>query len=745
MKDEPILGIDLGTTNSCIAIWKNRKVEVIPDFKSGNRIIPSIVGFIKNEILIGYPAKNQLIKNYKNTIINAKRLIGKNFNDTILQQDMKYLPFKIINSENKPKIEVEFKGKKETYLPEQILGLILTQLKHNAKAYLGYEINKVIITCPAYFNDLQRQATKDAGKIVGLNVVRIINEPTAAAIAYGFNKGGRKNQNILIFDLGGGTFDVTILNINGNNLNVISTCGDTHLGGEDFDNCILKYCINEFKNQTGINISNNQRAIIRLKVQCEKAKIHLSSNQEAFINIDALAEGEDFDIKINRSEFEELCKDYFNKLIPIIEKAIKDGKLTKDKINEIILVGGSTRIPKITEIIKKYFNKDPIKTLQPDEAVAIGAAIQGAIINNTINEGTENFLILKDVTPLSLGLELSNGEMDILIPRNTKIPCKKEAKYRTVKENQKIIKLKMFQGERKLAKENKYLGQCIISDIPPRPKGGVLITVVFEIDENGSVIMSAIGSSIGKSTNLKITMENVMNKETIDDLILKAKKMEYEDIKSIRYKTRKDIKTTAIERIDNNNKYSSVQLSLGIEILTGEMIYIIKRDSPIPVQNYYSYITEKDYQSEFLLKVYQGERLNAKRNFCLKTITIKIPSKRKGEVRIDITFILNNSNLLKVIAKVIDNYSYQNVIEDSISISTLDEDDVEDNIAVAQEMREDDKNEIETKKSKLKFENYVYSVKYKVDEMMEWIEEHKKEATQTYIDVLKKFKEDVLK
>ena len=308
--------------------------------------------------------------------------------------------------------------------------------KKNAEDFLGYEINKVIITCPAYFNDLQRKATQIAGKIAGLNVEKIINEPTAAALAYCFDKIDKKNKNILVFDLGGGTFDVTIVNINGSKLDVISTCGDTHLGGEDFDNCLLKYCIQEFKNNTGIDISNNQKAKIRLKVACEKAKIDLSSQIDTDIIIDSLSNGEDFIININRSLFEELCKEHFDKLMPIVLKSIKDGKLTKDKIDEIILVGGSTKIPIITEILKKFFGKEPKKNLQEQEVVAIGAAIQGAIINKIIDEGLK-ILILKDVIPLSLGLELSNGEMDILIPRNTKIPCQKEAKYKTSVEKSK--------------------------------------------------------------------------------------------------------------------------------------------------------------------------------------------------------------------------------------------------------------------------------------------------------------------
>ncbi len=527
-----VVGIDLGTTYSCIGVFKNGKVDVITN-ETGARITPSVVSFTKNERLVGDAAKSQIAKNYKNTVYDAKRLIGRDYDDPEVQKDIKLWPFKVIKGDNnKPKIEVEYKGKIESFYPEEISACILSKLKQNAKDYLGHEVNEAIITCPAYFDDLQRKATQMAGKIAGLNVLRIINEPTAAAIAYGLDKENQGEKNVLIFDLGGGTFDVTILSIDNNLLEVRSTCGDTHLGGEDFDNRLLQYCIDTFKEQTGIDISYNQKAIIRLKILCEKSKINLSSMQETTMDIDALAEGEDFNITITRPEFEDLCKEDFNKCIPIVEQALKDASLTKEQINDVVLVGGSTRIPKIQQIVKDYFGKEPNKKLHPDEAVAIGAAIQGAIANNVEDEGLER-LVLLDVTPLSLGLELNNGEMDVLIEKNTTIPCEKDAKYRTVRDNQQTIKVKVYQGERKLAKGNKFLGECLISNIPPKPKGSVIITVNFSLDINGSLNVTAMEQSGGQSSKLNISMNKELNPEIIEELIKRAKEMEEDDKKAI--------------------------------------------------------------------------------------------------------------------------------------------------------------------------------------------------------------------
>ena len=530
---EPALGIDLGTTYSCMAIWKNGKPEVIPNHETGNRTTPSVVSFTKKYRVIGDAAKNQAVRNYKNTVYDAKRLIGREFNDPEVQKDIKLWPFKVIKGDNdRPKIEVEYKGNTQSFYPEEISAYILTKMKQIAEEYLGKEINDAIITCPAYFNDSQRQATKDAGRMAGLNVIRIINEPTAAAIAYGLDENNQGEKNILIFDLGGGTFDVTVLSMDNNLLEVRSTRGDMHLGGEDFDNRLLEHCIKEFQEQSGNDISNNQKAKIRLKGLCEKAKINLSSTQETTIDVDALAEGEDLNLTITRPQFEEMCKEDFDKCIPLVEEALKDANLKKERIDDIVLVGGSTRIPKIQQIVKEHFGKEPTKTIHPDEAVAIGAAVQGAIANNVEDEGLER-LVLLDVTPLSLGLELANGEMDILIKKNTPIPCEKEVKYRTVRDNQPNIKVKVYQGERKLAKGNKYLGECLISNIPPLPKGKVIVTVKFSLDINGSLIVTAKENSAGQEKDLKISIDKSFPEEVIEELIKKAKEMEEDDLKKI--------------------------------------------------------------------------------------------------------------------------------------------------------------------------------------------------------------------
>ncbi len=473
-EEEPILGIDLGTTYSCVAIWINGKVEVIPN-DIGERTTPSIVSFTNKERLIGKAAKNQMVRNYKNTVYDAKRLIGRLYNDKEVQEDMKLWPFKVIQDPQtkKPRIQVEYKGKTESFLPEEISACVLSKMKLIAKDYTGKEITDAIVTVPAYFNDLQRKATQAAGKIAGLNVLRTINEPTAAAIAYGLNKDNVKERNVLIFDLGGGTFDVTILSIDGSLFEVKASRGDMHLGGQDFDNEIVNFCINEFKEQSGIDINDNIKAKCRLKINCEKAKINL------------------------------------------------------------VLVGGSTRIPKIQEIIKNYFNKEPIKNIYADEAVAIGAGIQGAIVNNVEDKILEK-LILLDVTPLSLGIGLSNGEMDIIIPRNTQIPCERTRKYKTIKDYQSKIILKVYQGERIFTKDNSFLGNLIIR-IPPRKKGEVKIEVTFEIDINGVLYIYAKDNE-GKKYDLKIGVDNLLNEEKIEKNINEKNKNKKSDLKKLKLK-----------------------------------------------------------------------------------------------------------------------------------------------------------------------------------------------------------------
>ena len=550
----PAIGIDLGTTYSCVGVWRNNKVEIIPN-SDGGRTTPSVVSFTKTERLIGETAKNN-IKNYKNTVYDAKRMIGRKYNDPEIQRDMKIWPFEVLPDPNsdRPMVKVEYLGETKTFLPEEISSMILQRLVSEANDYLGKTVKDAIITVPAYFNNNQRQATKIAGQIAGINVLRMINEPTAAAIAYGLDNKKNDEQNILIFDLGGGTFDVSILNFEGSLLEVRATRGDTHLGGEDFDDRLIHYCIDEFKNDTGNDISKNEKAKRRLKVACEKAKKNLSSAQETMIDIDSLAEGEDFNIKINRPKFEDLCRDLFEKCIPPITEALKDAELKKEDINEIVMVGGSSRIPKVIEIVKAYFNgKEVNKSIHPDEAVAYGAAIQAAIANNVQDDGLEK-LVLLDVTPLSLGVELKGGEMDVLINRNTTIPCKKSTKYQNVRDNQPQVRIKVFQGERKFVKDNQFLGEFIMK-IPPKKKGEVKIEVTFEEDINGILVVSAKELSSKNVEKIKIDQDkNVLSQEEIARLMKEAERFKKQDEeKALDNKSKIDLENYAI-KVKNDPK-----------------------------------------------------------------------------------------------------------------------------------------------------------------------------------------------
>ena len=550
----PAIGIDLGTTYSCVGVWRNNKVEIIPN-SDGGRTTPSVVSFTKTERLIGETAKNN-IKNYKNTVYDAKRMIGRKYNDPEIQRDMKIWPFEVLPDPNsdRPMVKVEYLGETKTFLPEEISSMILQRLVSEANDYLGKTVKDAIITVPAYFNNNQRQATKIAGQIAGINVLRMINEPTAAAIAYGLDNKKNDEQNILIFDLGGGTFDVSILNFEGSLLEVRATRGDTHLGGEDFDDRLIKFCIEEFKNETEIDLNKNEKAKRRLKVACEKAKKNLSSAQETMIDIDALAEGEDFNIKINRPKFEDLCRDLFEKCIPPITEALKDAELKKEDINEIVMVGGSSRIPKVIEIVKAYFNgKEVNKSIHPDEAVAYGAAIQAAIANNVQDDGLEK-LVLLDVTPLSLGVELKGGEMDVLIKRNTTIPCKKSTTYQNVRDNQPQVRIKVFQGERKFVKDNHFLGEFIMK-IPPKKKGEVKIEVTFEEDINGILVVSAKELSSKNVEKIKIDQDkNVLSQEEIARLMKEAERFKKQDEeKALDNKAKIDLENYA-RKMKNDSK-----------------------------------------------------------------------------------------------------------------------------------------------------------------------------------------------
>lgn len=562
------IGIDLGTTFSCVGIWKDGHVDIIANTQ-GNRTTPSYVGFTEDGIIVGDAAKNQVVINPKNTVYDAKRLIGREYNDPTIQNDKKHYSFEIVNDKNKPYIKIEHGNEIKTYPPEFISSQVLRYMKESAEAYLGFTVKNAVITVPAYFNDQQRNATKDAGAIAGLNVLRIINEPTAAAIAYGLEK-VKDEKNVIVFDYGGGTLDVSILNISEGVYQVISTNGDTHMGGEDLDNCIVDYCIKEFKRKHNVdlNINSNDdeqsrnrkiKALRRIKTICERAKITLSSSTKTKIELDSVYNGIDMDIDITRAKFEELCRSIFERIYVPIDNALRDAKLGKNNIDDVVLIGGSSRIPKIQEMLTAYFGgKQLCKSINPDEAVAYGATVQGAILMG-IQDEKINEMALLDIIPLTLGVKEGHERMEPIITRNTTMPVRKNKIFSTACDGQTTIAIEVYEGERPLVKDNHFLGRFELSGIPPSRRGEPKITIDFDVDANGILTVTATEEHSKKTNKLTISKQtSTLSREEVERMINESEKYKEEDDR-------------LREKLDKKHEFETLLTEVG-RVLTDENI-----------------------------------------------------------------------------------------------------------------------------------------------------------------------------